>query len=167
MKGLIFTYMLAYGGSAVALVNPFVGVLVYIAFAILMPEYLWPWSVPSGNYSRTVALALLVGWALKGFGSWRLGRGTAVIAMLIGFWTWSAICATQAPNQEVAWAFVEHLAKIVLPVLVGITTIDSVRKLKQLVWVIFLCEGYLAFEFNLSYLGGYNRLRLEGFGPMD
>lgn len=168
MKGLLFTYLLTYGGAVVALINPFVGVLIYIAFAILMPEELWPWSVPhDGNYSRTVAIALLVGWALKGFGSWQFGRGRAVITLLIGFWIWSAICATRAPNQAVAWGFVEHLAKIVLPILVGITSIDSVRKLKQLIWVIFLCEGYLALEFNLSYFGGYNRLRLEGFGPMD
>jgi O-antigen ligase len=73
----------------------------------------------------------------------------------------------QAPNQAVAWDFVEKISKIVLPFLVGITTIDSVPKLKLLAWTIFLCEGYLALEFNLSYLGGYNRLRIEGFGPMD
>ena len=66
-----------------------------------------------------------------------------------------------------AWEFVEHYAKIILPILVGITTINSVRQLKLLAWVILLSQAYPAFELNLSYLRGYNQLREEGFGGMD
>jgi putative inorganic carbon (HCO3(-)) transporter len=167
MKGLLFTYAMTYGGAAVALVNPFVGVLIYVGFAILMPEFLWPWEVPQGNYSRIVALALSVGWVAKGFGDWKFGRARGVVLALLGYWAWAAVSASHAPNQPVGWGFVEKISKIILPFLVGITTIDSVRKIKQLAWTIFLCEGYVAFEFNLSYLSGYNRLWLEGFGPMD
>jgi O-antigen ligase len=50
---------------------------------------------------------------------------------------------------------------------VGITTIDSARKLHQLTWVILLSQGYVAYEMNLSYLNGYNRLYEEGFAGMD
>jgi putative inorganic carbon (HCO3(-)) transporter len=167
MKGLLFTYALAYGGAVAALVNPFVGVLIYVGFAILMPEWLWPWSVPQGNYSRVVALALLAGWGAKGFGDWKFGRARGVVLALLGYWAWAAVSASLSPNQSVGWGFVEKISKIILPFLAGITTIDSVRKLKQLAWTIILCEGYLALEFNLSYLSGYNRLWLEGFGPMD
>ena len=39
--GLAFTYLMTYGGSAVALVNPFVGLLIYVCFAIIRPESLW------------------------------------------------------------------------------------------------------------------------------
>jgi probable O-glycosylation ligase (exosortase A-associated) len=158
---------MTYGGALVALARPFVGVLVYVAFAILMPDELWPWAVPKGNYSRTVALGLLAGWAAKGFGDWNFGRARCVVFALLGYWAWVAVSAYQAPNQAVGWGFVEHISKIYFPFLVGITTIDSVRKLKQLVWVIILCQGYLALEFNLSYFGGYNRLQYQGFGPMD
>jgi O-antigen ligase len=56
---------------------------------------------------------------------------------------------------------------MVLPVLVGITLLDSVKRLKQLARVIHLGVGYLAFEFNVSYLEGYNRIREEGFGGLD
>src|SRR5262249_27538222 len=49
----------------------------------------------------------------------------------------------------------------------GITVIDSVPKLKQLAWVIVTCEGFVAFEMNLSYYSGYNRLQEAGFGGMD
>ena len=75
--------------------------------------------------------------------------------------------ALQSVDQEAAWSFVEILSKIVLPVVVGITLIDSTRKLVQLAWVILLSNAYTALEFNLSYFQGYNRLREEGFGGMD
>jgi probable O-glycosylation ligase (exosortase A-associated) len=72
-----------------------------------------------------------------------------------------------APDQGVAWRYVEGLSKIVLPFVVGMTIINSVERLKALTWVIVLSEGYVAFEFNLSYLSGFNRLWLLGFGGMD
>ena len=62
---------------------------------------------------------------------------------------------------------VEFYAKVVLPFLVGLTTVKSIDQLKLLAWVILLSLGYLAFELNLTYLGGYNRVWEEGFGGMD
>jgi probable O-glycosylation ligase (exosortase A-associated) len=167
MKGLLFTYLLTYGGAIGSLFNPFVGLLAYISFAIIRPQHMWFWSVPEGNYSRIVAIGLLIGWAIKGFGSWEFGRARLVVFALVGYWLWSTLLAIQAPDQTVAWQFIEGLSKIVLPFLVGITTIDSLQKLKTLAWVILLSQGYVALEFNLTYLGGYNRLQEEGFGGMD
>jgi O-antigen ligase len=167
MKGLVFTYVLTYGGAVASLFNPFVGLLIYVCFAIIKPESLWYWSVPLGGYSRTVAVGLVVGWALRGFGDWRFGRARAVVAALLGFMGWSVIGYALAPDKGEAWIFVESLAKIVLPFLVGITTIRSVRQLKQLAWVIVLSQGYVAYELNMSYLGGFNRLQEVGFGFMD
>ena len=46
MKGLLFTYLLTYGGAVVSLFRPFHGLLIYICFAIIKPEALWYWSVP-------------------------------------------------------------------------------------------------------------------------
>jgi probable O-glycosylation ligase (exosortase A-associated) len=167
MKGLLFTYAMTYGGAVASLFNPFVGLLVYVCFAIIKPESLWYWAVPEGNYSRVVGVALLLGWMFRGFGVWRFGRASGVVAALSGFMGWSAVGYLLAPDKGKAWVFVEALAKIVLPFLVGITTIDSVRKLKQLVWVIVLSQGYVAYELNMTYLGGYNRLQETGFGGID
>jgi probable O-glycosylation ligase (exosortase A-associated) len=167
MKGLVFTYLLTYGGALASLFNPFIGLLVYVSFAIIRPEHMWYWSVPQGNYSRIVAMGLLIGWAFKGLGSWSFRQARPIVFALLAYWLWSAILAIGAPNPDVAWAFVEILSKIVLPFLVGITTIDSLQKLKTLAWVILLSQGYAALEFNLSYLQGYNRLAEEGFGGMD
>jgi probable O-glycosylation ligase (exosortase A-associated) len=168
MKGLLFTYGLTYGGAVVSLFNPYVGLLIYVCFAILRPQELWFWSVPEGNYSKVVAIALLVGWALKGFGDWRFGRAGLIVAALVGFLGWAVVSAlTRAANQDEAWRFIDLLAKIVLPFLVGVTTVNTLSRVRLLVWVIMLSEAYLALEFNLTYLGGYNRLKEEGFGSMD
>jgi probable O-glycosylation ligase (exosortase A-associated) len=167
MKGLIVTYLLTYGGAVVSLVNPYVGLLIYVCFAIIKPESLWFWSVPAGNYSRTIALALLTGWVVNGLGRWRFGGARAPAVMLVGFWVWGAISATQASDQTAAWETLESLAKIILPFVVGLTLIDSVPKLKALVWTIVLSQGYVALEMNQFYYAGYNRVWEEGFGGMD
>ncbi|MBN2021541.1 MAG: O-antigen ligase family protein [Pirellulales bacterium] len=167
MKGLIFTYVMTYGGAVVALVNPFIGLLIYISFAIIKPESLWHWAVPRGNYSRILAIAFLIGWALQGFGNWNFGRARPVVWALLGYWGWMVLSAAAAPEQTLAWAFVESQSKILLPVLVGMTLVDSVAKLKQIAWAIMLSQGLVALEMNLAYLAGRNRVVETGFGGMD
>lgn len=95
------------------------------------------------------------------------GRERGIVAALLGFMALAIVGAFLAPNQSVAWDFVESMAKIILPFLVGITSIDSVKKLKQLAWLLVLCQGYVALELNRSYLSGFNRLTEAGFGGMD
>jgi O-antigen ligase len=167
MKGLLFTYALTYGGVAVSLFNPFIGLLIYICFAIIKPESLWHWSLPPGNYSRIIALGLLTGWAVNGFGNWNLGRSWAVVASLLGYMGWMVLSAAQAYDTAVARHATEQMAKVVLPFVVGITIIDSFEKLRALAWVIMLSQGYVAYDLNMSYLGGYNRLHHVGFGGLD
>jgi O-antigen ligase len=167
MKSLLFTYLLTYGGAAASLIRPFTGFLIYVCFAIIKPDELWPYTVPQGNYSRTIALALLAGWALSGFGSWRFGQARGVVYSLLGFLAWAVAAALLADDRAQAMLYLEDLGKIVLTVLIGATLLDSVGRLRQLAWVILLSVGYLAFEFNLSYLQGYNRIREEGFGGLD
>lgn len=166
--GLLFTYVMAYGGSAVALVNPYVGLLIYVCFAILKPgPGLWYWSVPDGNYSKVLAISLLVGWALRLGGDWRLGRAQPVVWSLVAYLAWNAVAAVPALRQDVAWGWVEEQAKIVSVVVVGATLIDSVAKLRQMAWVILLSHGYVAYDLNMSYFSGFNRLHEIGFGGMD
>ncbi|QDV39698.1 O-antigen ligase family protein [Tautonia plasticadhaerens] len=167
MKSLILVVALTYGGALVSLFRPYYGLLVYISFSIIKPNDLWPWSVSGGNYSRIVGVALLAGWALAGFGDWRLGRARRAIGSLVAYTVWAAVGIFYSEDTGLATAYVEELAKIVLPILAGITLIDSVAKLKQLAWVILLSVGYIALEFNLSYYNGYNRIRYGTFGGFD
>jgi putative inorganic carbon (hco3(-)) transporter len=154
MKGLIFTLALAYGGGVVSLFRPFYGFLIYVAFAIIKPESLWHWAVPQGNYSRIIAIALLIGWAIAGCGNWQLGRGKAPVVALLLFWACATLGAFHAPDQDLAMERLEGLSKTFLPMLVGLSLIDSVKQLRQLAWVILISQGYIAFEFNLTYLDG-------------
>ena len=105
------------------------GLLIYICFAIIRPEAPWHWSVPAGNYSRIIAIALLIGWAAQGFGNWNFGRARPVAFALTGYMAWTALIYAFAPVPAVAWHFVEMQAKIVLPCLVGLTILDSIEKL--------------------------------------
>jgi probable O-glycosylation ligase (exosortase A-associated) len=167
LKGLLFTYGLTYGGAAASLFNPFVGLCIYICFAIVKPESMWFWSVPEGNYSRTIAVGLLAGWVLKGFGTWDFGRATGVVYALLAFWVWAVLGIAASIDADRSLRCMETMSKIFLPFLVGITTITTLKQVKQLAWVIVLSEGYVALEFNLAYWSGANRLWEAGFGGMD
>jgi putative inorganic carbon (hco3(-)) transporter len=166
MKGLLFTYLMTYGGASLSLLNPFYGLLVYICFAIVRPEFMWYWSVPEGNYSRIVAVGLIIGWLFHGTGNWNFGRARAIVYSLIAFLGWTTVVSLMAENREIAMFYTEMLAKVVLPFVIGATLIDSTTKLLQLAWTIALSEAYVGLEMNLAYLAGWNRA-YEGFGSLD
>jgi len=88
---------------------------------------------------------------VNGFGDWRLGRGGRVIRSMIAYWLVLVAGAVTASNAEFGWKSVEPMAKVFLPLVAAATLVDSVAKLRQLAWVIVLSQGYLAYEFNLTY----------------
>lgn len=167
MKGLIFTYLLTYGGAAVALFNPFVGLLVYCSFAIIRPEAMWPWAVPQqGYYARTIAICLLLGWVLRGLGDWNFGRAHKIVVALLAYFAWAA-ASTLAASYPTDWTFIENASKYVLPWVVGITTISSMREVRTLAWVLMLSQAYVAYEQNLIWVFGNREAITYGFGGMD
>ncbi len=168
MKALIFTYGLTYGGALLSLVNPFYGLLVYVCFALLKPDSFWSWSVPEGNYSRIVALGLLAGWAIHGFGNWNFGRARGIFIALVGFLGWMVLASLNAADRGLAFSDVEAMAKIVLPVVIGMTLIERRKQVMQLAWVMLLTVGYMSVEWNLSYKSGNSLvLREISFGGLD
>jgi len=167
MKGLIFVYGMTYGGTLVSLFNPFVGFLIYVAFANLKPEALWFWSVPPGNYSRTIAAAFLLGWLLHGGGSWKLGKAALPIYALLFYWAWMFLGALISPASDRAWFTLEILSKVFLPLLAGFTLINSLERLKQLAWVLVASQGYLALEFNQTYYTSWINPNTWQFGGFD
>lgn len=167
MKGLLYTYVATYLGAALALFYPLLGLLIFINFAILQPPSMWYWAVPASNYSEILGGGMLIGWVFKGLGDWRFGRGTAIALSLVGFLLWAVVCTTVSNRPDVGWNFVVAIFKIVVPFIVGLTLIDTPKKLRALLWTLALSQGYVALELNLTYYAGYNRLWLEGFGGMD
>lgn len=163
MKAELLTFALTALGVGGAIVDPFVSLLVYICFAIIRPEQLWPW-IPPARYSLIVAVAMLGSWGLRGFGTWKFGKGTLVLSGLLGYFFWAIASTPHAQIREVAIDYVITLAKIVIPCFVALTLVDSTSKLKYLIWVVVLSYGYIGYEMNLSYLHGYNRAEIDGFG---
>jgi len=76
MNALIFIYLLTYGGAAVALFNPFYGLLAYICLAILRPDSLWHWIAVPANHSRIIAIAMLIGGSSTGSGTGVWGKAS-------------------------------------------------------------------------------------------
>lgn len=167
MKGLLFTYLITFLGVTGCVIRPYYGFLAYVALAMLRPEFLWAHAISGGRFSMVVAMAMIVSWGLHGFGNWNLGKARPVILLFAGFWVWSVFGAFHADSPSHAWYYVEQMGKILLPILIGITCIQSVRDLKHLAWVIILCEGYVCFEMNMYYFGGRNVLWESGFGGVD
>lgn len=165
--GLLFTLLMTYGGATIAVFRPYYGFLIYVCFSIIRPESLWHWSVPQGNYSRIIAIAFLIGWALSGFGNWSLGRARRPALALGCFLVWAAICTMFCEFPAIGVRFLENMAKIILPALAALTLIKSRRDIYLLAWTIVGSCGYLAYDLNISYFDGYNRLQDVGFGGMD
>jgi probable O-glycosylation ligase (exosortase A-associated) len=155
MKGPILTWFLTIGGAVVAPVRPFIGLVIYIAFAILRPQAIWEYELPHFAFSRVVTVGLLLGWVMNGMGSWQFGRARGLVIAFFGFAVWTALAAFFHPFPAVGWNQAEANAKIFLPFLVGITLINSVNQLKMIAWVLVVCQAYLAYEFHVFYYSGF------------
>jgi probable O-glycosylation ligase (exosortase A-associated) len=171
MLGLIFTYVMTYGGALVGLFRPYWGLMVYMTFAILKPESMWRWSVEPGNYSRTVAIGLIIGWLFARLGDWRMGQAQPIVMMLLAYWAWMAISSLQAVSHDLAMSALDVHSRILVPCVIGVTLIRTVRDLRILAWVLVVSQGYVAYFLNDSYFankGGFiRRFREDGFGGVD
>jgi putative inorganic carbon (HCO3(-)) transporter len=167
MKGLILTYLITFVGSIAALRYPLIGLHVYVGFAILRPQSIFSFAGDLSYISLIVGTAMLIGWAVNGFGSWKFGRGRPVVVSLMLFAGWFVISATQAINTEGAFLAVQTFAKTVLPVLVGVTLLKEEKDCRQMMWTIVLAQAYVCFELNLDYLFKGTNTANVGFGGMD
>lgn len=165
MKGLILTYIVMYAGSLAALRFPLIGLYVYVGFAVMRPQAIFGWAGNIQNSSLIIGSAILVGWLLQGFGTWKFGRGKSVVIALLAFTAWFVVSATQAFDSNRAFTSLQELMKIVLPFLVGVTLMRE-RDTQPFLWTVVLCMGYVGFENNLNYMKGYNTAA-EGFAGMD
>lgn len=168
MEGLLLTYALVAIGSVVSLRYPIVGLFIYVGFSVLRPEALWGWAGNMHGMSRIVGVAMLVGWAFQGFGSWKLGRAKSTIWAILLFTFWSMLSALQAIDPEVSWASILEFSKTVLPILVGITMLKTEKEARGLLWMMVMLQAYVCLEMNQTYVfDGYNRAGAEGYGDMD
>lgn len=167
MKGTIFTWLLVAFGTVASIPRPAVGLFLYIAFSLLRPQWMWGWAQGIFSVSMIVGVAMLVGWVLHGFGSWRFGRGRAMVVAALFFLGWSGVSTLQAINMSVSAAMLVEFLKIVLPFLVGVTMLKTEKDVRTLLWVIVAVQGFVGYEMNSLYFSGTNVPFDIGFGGMD
>lgn len=167
MKGLLLTYAVVFSGAVIALRKPVIGLYIYIGLSVLRPQALWGWAGDLSGMSEIAAYPLLVGWAFQGFGSWAFGRGRLIVACLILYTLWTVLSMAQAMDSWLAWTQVVEFLKTLLPFLVGVTMLKTEKEARTVLWLIVLLQAYICLDMNRTYLDGYNRVSLEGFGGLD
>lgn len=167
MKGLVLTYIITAVGSVAALRRPLIGLYIYIGFAVLRPQYIWGWAGDMSNMSLLIGVATILGWALNGFGSWKPGRSRGPLLAIFAYAAWNVVSAVNALDSNRSFYSLVELAKTLVPMLIGMSLVDSRSKLRPLIWVIVLAEGYVGFEMNWTYLRTGANPASIGFGGMD
>ena len=119
MKGLILTYLITFAGSIAALRYPLIGLHVYIGLAVIRPQFIFSFAGDLGGLSFMVGVAVLIGWAFKGFGDWRFRRAWPIMFACLGCPVVRARGAAGSATMSVVP--VRELLKVTLPFLVGIT----------------------------------------------
>jgi O-antigen ligase len=146
---------------------PRVGVCIYWIFDIVRPQVMFGWAGPDGSFSEVIAIATIIGWAFKGFGSWHFGRGRLLFILFAANLLWVLVSAAAAPDHAIALGFVQPQLKRSILFIIAVTSVQSVRQLKQLAWVLVGSAGFVAFDLNMRYLGGSNEANTVGYAGMD
>ncbi len=189
MKGLIFIYLVSYGGSFFALFNPFIGLCGYYAFAILRPQTLWEWALVATNYdepfSRYLALATMAGFVIVFFKenipafstggrttrqNYSLMGSGLILAALIGM----AVVVKLSTMSIVGTGYIDTeyssaLTKITIMTVIGYYLLNSQSRIRIFLWVLFFSQFYLTFEINVLYfVQGHNLILWnDGFGSLN
>lgn len=169
MIPLIITYSITIVGAVSGLFVPLYGLFAYMCLSMLRPADLWEGSVPEGNYSRIVAICVILGWLFQGCGNFRFGRARPIFWCLGGYWVWAIISAFFAEYRSFAWISVDTRSKIILPVIIGFTLIDSMQKLRLLAWVLVGSQALIAFagHYSAYVFNQENWLMTQGLGGYD
>lgn len=169
--GWLFTNGLFLIGVIYGLLNPFIGLMVFYAFSILRPTFLWYWvSYPTKRYSFYLGIITLVGWAVSGFGDWSKLRGTGLANFGLVLYILSGAFAAQFLSYyaPAAWDSLLLQFKIVLMTIITVSMVRKPEQIKLFAWITMASLAYLAWVFNSQYyFDGWNRILKRGFGGID
>jgi probable O-glycosylation ligase (exosortase A-associated) len=181
MKQLAFMiFFTVLGTLGVFVIRPFWGPFVYYLFAVLRPQYMWQWSLPTGiDWSFYVGVTSIVGAFAVAFGFLRADppdhqpiahRHRLIWAhwCFLPFCIWIPITGLLARNYQIAEIWIIEYSKIFIMYFV---TAYLVRTVQQ-VWLFYLMCGlvlaYIAYEVNFLYIvHGYLGIYRNGYGGLD
>lgn len=173
MKGPLFVYFATFIAIGCSPLQPFIGVLVYIMFAIMSPNALWFYNLPPTflgtpyGYSLVVAVPMLIGWIFKSLGDWNIGKAALPVCLLVIYyiWVWATSMFIGVPPR--GWYTIELMFRLILAMAAALSLCGSVFRLRCIIWSIIFASGFVAYELNMSYFGGFNRLQMLGYAGMD
>jgi probable O-glycosylation ligase (exosortase A-associated) len=159
--------------------GPICGVAVYYFFAVLRPQFIWEWSLPTGiQWSQYVAIATILAVPFQqpapdgGVHGGPAGQPTrcwspAHTTVLL-FAGWVVLSYANAFNRDYGYlVFVDYL-KIFTMFVVSSFVIRTVDHLWIIMLLTALSLGYIAYEVNYLYLvNHYLGIYRNGYGGLD
>ncbi len=173
MKGYLFVYTLTILGMLCSLFAPFWGICIYILFGIMSPNALWYYSLDESflnsglGFSEVVAYPTIIGWFLAHFGNLNIGKAFLPLACLIGYTLWGVFSSIATGWTMLGQVQILMNIRLLLAIIIVLSLCDTVRRLRILIWLMVFGTGFIAYELNVSYLQGFNRLQMTGYAGMD
>jgi probable O-glycosylation ligase (exosortase A-associated) len=177
MKQLILMILLTAFGALGALFNgPFWGLTIYYLFAVLRPQFLWKWTLPTDiQWSFFVAVPTIAATIMHGFGFYHdpdepilKKRFVAGHVALLGFVFWLLISYLLAKYPERSIIVITEYSKIFTMMAISAFVVRQVWQIRVLVFVAALSLIYIAYEVNFLYLvNNYLGIYLNGYGGLD
>lgn len=170
MKQTLFVIVAMLYFTARSFVDPFWGVLMYYGLGVLRPQFLWKWALPEGVRWSLYAAIIAIVTALIHLKE--LKKQKIVHPLFIPLILAFAICLVGsyigAMNKDIAAHAGWEYCKILIMVLVSCFVLKKLWHIRYLVWMIFICLGYIAIDQNLIYIKyGYVSMYHQGFGGLD
>jgi len=169
VKQFLFMICVCALGSSASLVQPFWGVLMYYAFAVLRPQYMWKWAFPIElRWSLLAALVVMTSMGLnlsKVMKNAHLNMVAGLMAIYGLMLTMSVITAYDTATAQ-HWG-IEYV-KVILMVLLATMVIKELWQVRLIAMMIMLMLGYVAWEINSLYLfDGRLDIFHNGYGNLD
>lgn len=179
MKQILFMVFFTGVGTLAPLTGaPFIGLCVYILFAVFRPQFMWHWSLPEAvSWSLYVALGTIIGTLLYGLTPPRPRPGrwppspialTRVHALFAAFGIWLVLSYLLAFRPSEGNQHMTEYAKMYIMFGVGVVVLRTVRQVWAIVLVYAISLGYVAYEINFLYFAyGYLGIVRNGYGGHD
>lgn len=167
MLGPLFVFSLLAFVCAASVVRPAIGLIGMYGFLLLDPQWNWRWSLPANfGYQKYIFASLAIGFLLSGFRSQPLSR-MSKFGIFSGavFFSLCWLSTQQSVSPADSEFFMSIMWKQFLVLLLGVFVLDSPKKLRALLIVAALAQGYSAYQINLDYFQtGFMRYAYTDWG---
>lgn len=156
-------------GTIGALYQPFWAVLLYYMLALLRPQYLWSWALPSEMRWSLYAAIIVFGSLLVNLpGVISRVRFTPIVVLIIAYSSWLLLSTLSAFDATMVVPSGIDMAKILIMALIAGLVIDRMWHVRFVGVMMLITIGYVAWEVNSLYLvEGRLDIFHYGYGGLD